>query len=68
MKGSAAKLGALTRELAQQWQHTKEAWQDAKCAEFERQHLQELFLSVDKAMHVIDQIDKLVTRIRSDCE
>jgi hypothetical protein len=68
MSGNGSKLMALTRALSAQWQQTKESWQDAKAHEFERAYMDELFAGVDKAVTVMEQVDKLVTKIRSDCE
>ena len=41
---------------------------DAKCEQFEREYMQELVASVDRAVAVMEQLDKLVTKIRKDCE
>jgi Cdc6-like AAA superfamily ATPase len=68
MRGNGLKLAAITKELAQHWRETKEHWSDAKSQEFEHKYLEELFASVDKAVTVIDELDKLVSKIRSDCE
>ena len=68
MSAAGGKLSAVTRVLSSQWQQTKESWKDAKCDEFERQYLEELFTSVDKAVGIMDQVEKLVAKIRSDCE
>lgn len=68
MRGNGLKLAAITKELAQNWRQTKESWHDAKSDEFEHKYLEELFASVDKAVAVIDELDKLVSKIRSDCE
>lgn len=68
MSGSGQRLSALTRDLSNRWQHTKESWRDAKAEEFERQYLEDLYVSVDKAMHVMEQLDKLMAKIRSECE
>ncbi len=68
MSGSGSKLAALTKELAQRWQQTKEDWRDAKSLEFERHYMDELLTSVDKAVAVMEQVDKLVTKIKHDCE
>jgi uncharacterized protein YeaO (DUF488 family) len=68
MSGSGSKLLALSRHLSAQWQQTKEYWQDAKSHEFERKYIDELMASVDKAVTVMEQVDKLVGKIRSDCE
>jgi hypothetical protein len=68
MSGNGSKLMALTKALTHQWQQTKECWKDAKCEEFEREYLQELVASVDRAVAVMEQLDKLVIKIRKDCE
>jgi hypothetical protein len=59
---------SATKELANQWQHTREYWRDAKSQEFDRQYMQELLAGVDRALTVIEQLDKLFTKIRHDCE
>jgi hypothetical protein len=41
---------------------------DAKSHEFEHQYLEELFASVDRAVLVIEQLDKLILKIKKDCE
>jgi hypothetical protein len=65
---NGARLAAITKQLSTQWQQTKESWKDAKSLEFEQQYLEELVSSVDKAVGVIEQLDQILTRIRSDCE
>jgi hypothetical protein len=68
MKASGSRLAGLTKELRAQWQDTKNYWKDAKSQEFEHKYMEELLASVDRAVNVIDQLDKLVTKIRKDCE
>ncbi len=68
MKVSGARLGGITKELRAQWQDTKAYWKDAKCQEFEQKYMEELFASVDRAVTVIEQLDKLLSKIRTDCE
>ena len=68
MHASGSRLEAITKELRLQWQQTKDYWADAKAQEFEQRYLQELFGTVDKTVAAIDQIDKLVTKIRNECE
>jgi thymidylate synthase len=68
MKGSANKLSAITRELWAQWQQTKSCWKDARSQEFEKKYMEDLVSSVDRAVTAIDQLDKLVTKVRKDCE
>ena len=68
MKISSARLAGLTMELRTQWLDTKTYWKDAKSLEFERRYMEELLASVDRAVTVIEQLDKLVSKIRKDCE
>ena len=66
--GSKGRLGGAAKELALKWQETKNYWRDERSAEFERKYLQELFIGVDKAISVIDKLDELLKKVRSDCE
>ena len=68
MKASGSRLAGLTKELRAQWQDTKNYWKDAKSQEFEHKYMDELLASVDRAVTVIEQLDKLVSKIRKDCE
>ena len=68
MKASANRLTGITKELRAQWQDTKSYWKDAKSLEFERRYMEELLASVDRTVTVIEQLDKLISKIRKDCE
>lgn len=68
MSASGARLEALTKDLRVHWQQTKEYWPDEKSREFEHKYLEELFASVNRAVTVIDQLDKLILKIKKDCE
>jgi thymidylate synthase len=68
MNANGTRLSAITKELWNQWLQTREYWQDAKSEEFQRRYLEELVASVDKAVTVVEQLDKLVSKIRKDCE
>jgi len=61
-------ISAATKELSRKWEETKASWRDAKSQEFELKYMAELTGSVDRAVEVLDQLDKVVSKIRSDCE
>ncbi len=65
---SKTRLAAITRELSNNWQNTKQSWQDAKSSEFERQYIELLLSNVEKAVTVMDDLEKVLAKIRSDCE
>jgi hypothetical protein len=68
MNSSGTRLNGLTRELWGQWQQTKEFWKDSKSSEFEHKYLEDLVANVDKTVMVIEQLDKLINKIKRDCE
>jgi hypothetical protein len=68
VKASSNRLSGITKELRSQWQETKNYWKDAKSLEFEQKYMEELLASVDRTVTVMEQLDKLITKIRTDCE
>ena len=61
-------VAAATKDLLRTWAGTKEHWQDAKAHEFEQRFLSELMSSVDRAVPVFEDLEKMIKKIRSDCE
>ncbi|MDB6028537.1 MAG: hypothetical protein JWM68_4760 [Verrucomicrobiales bacterium] len=68
LSAKRTRLAAVTKELALDWAKTKESWKDAKSHEFEQKYLQELFAGVDSAMTVLDELDRILAKIKTDCE
>jgi hypothetical protein len=68
LRSNGNQIASLTKELQLKWQDTKTYWKDAKSAEFQRKYLDELQSTVDTTITVIEQLDKLITKIKSDCE
>lgn len=62
------RLEAMTRELRAQWELTKDSWRDSKAQEFEQKYIQELVSEIETAVAITRQLDKLITKTRSDCE
>lgn len=65
---SKGRLVGLSRELLRNWQSTQETWQDAKSREFDSHYMQPMFDAVDHAAAAIDELDKIIQRLRQDCE
>jgi hypothetical protein len=61
-------LARATKDLFLKWEATKRAWRDAKADQFESEYLVELQTAVDRAVPIFDELDKLVDRVRSQCE
>jgi len=68
MNSSGLIMTKLTRDVLKGWKETREYWRDAKSEEFDQKYMEELAASVDAAATVMDQVDKLITKIRKDCE
>ena len=61
-------VAALTKDLMRNWAGTREHWQDAKAYEFEQHFLSELMSSVERAVPVFEDLERVIRKIRSDCE
>ncbi len=68
VSANGKRLSMLTLQLSTQWDQTKEYWKDARSQEFEQKYLEELRAGVDRAVTVIEQLDKLVMKVKRDCE
>ena len=68
LSGQKSRLTGLTRQLSLDWTETKSHWSDDRSREFESRHLVELFASVERAALMLDKLEILLTKVRSDCE
>lgn len=59
---------SATRELARKWDQTRHSWSDAKSKEFERIYLADLFSDVERAIPILEELDRLITNVRSQGE
>ena len=68
LSGAKSRLAGSARELSLKWTETKNYWLDAKSREFERHYLYDLFVRVDKTVAIIEKLDEILKKVRSDCE
>jgi len=68
LNASKARLVAITKELSNRWDETKNYWRDAKSQEFEQHYMTELFANVDRTVTVMEKLHELLTKVRNDCE
>ena len=68
LSGSKSRLVGVTKEISAQWDQTKNYWRDAKGLEFEHKYIEELQINMDKTITVIEKLDALIRKVRSDCE
>jgi len=65
---SGARLAALTKELLNRWQQTRECWMDAKAREFDERYMLELESMVKSATTGIANLERVIRKVRNDCE
>ena len=68
LSGSKSRLTSSARELFQRWAETKNYWRDAKSEEFERRFMAELSASVNRTVLIVEKLDEVLKKVRSDCE
>jgi hypothetical protein len=68
LRANASRLTAVTRDLSNQWQETRQYWRDTKSEEFQKKYLEELFATVERTVAIMEELDKLLLKIRTDCE
>ena len=68
MNHQNGRLFGLSKELLKSWQETQEVWRDQKCREFDNTYMQPLFDAVDHAVAAMDDLDKVLQKLKNDCE
>ncbi len=68
ISANRSRLQALTREILVQWDQAKIHWQDAKGKEFEHQYMEQLLLQIERAATAGEKLDKIINKVRTDCE
>jgi hypothetical protein len=68
INASASRIAALTRDLEAKWNFTREYWTDHRSREFEQKYLRELLSSVNMLVAASQELDKIVSKVKKDCE
>ena len=68
LAASRAQLARRTKELNVSWEQTKNYWRDAKAREFESKYIASLPDAVNASVTIIEELDKILNKIRKDCE
>ena len=68
MSGSQNRLAGLTNDVRGEWEQTKHYWNDAKSREFEQRFLSELVPAVNQTISTIESLERVLAKLRTDCE
>ena len=66
--GGGGNLTQAVKDLSNAWQQTKTFWHDSKSQEFERTYIEILPAQVTQTLMVMEELDNLLKKIRSECE
>jgi hypothetical protein len=67
-KGCASTLAQAGRNVSTEWQEAQAHWRDAKAAEFQREYLDPLPPQLARAQETLEELHRLLGKIRSECE
>jgi hypothetical protein len=68
VRASASNLTRAAKDLALEWQQTQNYWRDAKSLEFEKTYLADLPHHIARATAIMNEIDEILRKVRTDCE
>ena len=68
LNASKSRLAALTKDLAAKWRETREYWRDDRAREFEQRYMDDLLTGVTNTLNNIENLERTISKIRSDCE
>ena len=67
LRESAAKITGGAKELAAAWDDTRNYWRDMKAQQFAEMYLEPVPHQIARAATVIEEIEVLLRKVRSDC-
>ena len=68
VKSTRGTINKAVRDLNVNWQQCKNHWNDVKSKEFEEKYIAPLPDAVTATSSIIDEIDKVLNKIKRDCE
>lgn len=68
LESDKAVLMKVSKDLKSSWEQVTDSWLDVKSQEFERNYLEPLQTNITMAVETIEKLDKLLTKVRKDCE
>ena len=55
-------------EMMEEWRETRKSWRDDVANIFQRESLDPLAPRVNAALEAMEELDKLLRKVREDCE
>jgi hypothetical protein len=67
-QGCSSTLAQAAKNLSAAWQEAQAHWRDAKAGEFQREYLEPMPALIGKSREALEELDRVLRKIRSDCE
>ena len=68
LNANKSRLAALTKDLSSRWRETRESWRDDRARQFEQRYMDDLLSSVTNCVNNIETLERILSKIRSDCD
>lgn len=68
VSASRSRLATFTKDLLGHWQQTQDCWKDDRSREFGEKYLDELVTGVNRVVTDLESLDKVIAKIRDECE
>ncbi|MDF1753463.1 MAG: hypothetical protein P1U89_11860 [Verrucomicrobiales bacterium] len=68
LQANRSRLAGLSKDLNRSWQETQDQWRDQKRNDFDEAYMRPLFESIENAVIAMEDLDKILKKIRQDCE
>ncbi len=67
MSAGAARLKHALKTMRENWEITRETWNDGVARDFEKNHLLPLDQQVNTALRGMDKISEVLGKVRAEC-
>ena len=68
VRNSASNLARAAKDLAAEWEETREHWRDEKSRQFADEYLGDLPDRITQAIAAMGEIERILRKVRDDCE
>lgn len=68
LHAARGRLMAVTKKLMVSWQQTSQYWRDSNSSEFEKKYISDLQPGLNRAVKSIGELEKIISKIKHDCE
>ena len=68
VRSSKGTINRAVRDLNVEWEECKTNWNDIKSKEFQQKYISTIPDTLSSCSNIIDELDKILNKLRKDCE